>query len=281
MELIMIPFLVKLANILDKRGQYQMAREVDDLIVKLSQVVPQDIIDSAPTYQSIIPPKVEAEPEDVKKVLYAIMSSASDLSKDPRNSDKWAKKLFSELANSSFVTIQEGQAKSEIRELGGLLSDIEKAININLSEAWTNVYLAAEKALTSVLNVNGQDNIGSKAPVPNKKHKNVDLTSLILEAQKLLGVPLTGKWDDSTNTTFIKVMNPIAATNVTHSDFTTWPKDHKFRGKLSDAIRWLHNMQDRGVDTHGKATEIKPATSQSKTPVEPESKWRSKYKQEA
>lgn len=34
----MIPFLVKLANILDERGQHSMAREVDDLIEKLAQV---------------------------------------------------------------------------------------------------------------------------------------------------------------------------------------------------------------------------------------------------
>lgn len=33
----MIPFLVKLANLLDKRGQYSMAREIDDLIEKLAQ----------------------------------------------------------------------------------------------------------------------------------------------------------------------------------------------------------------------------------------------------
>lgn len=41
----MIPFLVKLANLLDDRGQHSIAREVDDLVVKLAQIrSPEELI---------------------------------------------------------------------------------------------------------------------------------------------------------------------------------------------------------------------------------------------
>lgn len=53
----MIPFLVKLANLLDDRGQHSMAREVDDLIEKLAQMSSPDDLQS-----------VQPEPEQLQSV---------------------------------------------------------------------------------------------------------------------------------------------------------------------------------------------------------------------
>lgn len=61
----MIPFLTKLANLLDERGQHKMAKEIDDLIEKLAQMSSidqnQSTMADAPLNMSVMP-EVQSEP---------------------------------------------------------------------------------------------------------------------------------------------------------------------------------------------------------------------------
>lgn len=162
----MIPFLVKLANLLDDRGQHNMAREVDDLIQKLAQVYdPSNSKEMSQLFDELNPnvkgtkPAPRRSPDLIKLIQNAIGVSPA--------TGKWDK-----ATNTAFVNFMNANlplAMNNGKFVGLVIDDKGTRSGNKLADAWelikeqtgAGAELAAEEAQKPPAEQTGQ---ASKAP---------------------------------------------------------------------------------------------------------------------
>jgi len=246
----MIPFLVKLANLLDNRGQYSMAREVDDLIEKLAQVSTSEsfMANRQKAYKTL---------DDFSRVAERM----SQVSSDPQKSLEQASDLVSELSK----LYNEMQDDDEVK---GVLTDSLTALNqiaggsaqeAQLPDLWSQAaQVLGRKSVP-------QDSVSSKVPAkkPMKHRKN----PLVSGIEQLLGLKPTGTWNAGLNRIFsLYMMN-------NHPDKL---KDGKFVGNLQEAYDLIKLDKGKLPKEDEPAPKPQAAPKPASAPAAP-SKLKSKY----
>lgn len=264
----MIPFLVKLANLLDTRGQYDMAREVDDLVNKIAQSV-QD--PPQPLTEKLYSPytsgtegdeaNVEIDVSDVYNQLLALFNKLNAQAQGDTGVDQkqMGAQLYEEykqivsLINKKHMQLPDNW--NQVQET--LINQFNNIKASNKPEEMPAMYYAAADALRWLLSTLNpvKQKVVSKSP----KHR---ANALILEAQQLLNVKMSGAWDKTTNSAFLAAMEKYYPAYIVNG---------KFKGTLKDAVQLLRSM--------GKGEEARPvAVETPQKPVAPQrAQWTSRY----
>lgn len=255
----MIPFLTKLANALDIQGKYDLAREIDDLVNKL---VTAQQLQSMPNQLQSAPADAPSVNTDVQTTepLYSIMGKvaqmasvqANDVSQD---SQVVAKQLIAAFNQSAEYKALVPPIRDMVDKVFHELQSIGYSQRINSvdwhKEKWTNVYAYAQQAYEALL---PQDVANKTKPTTKRK-----TSPLILEAQKLLNVKLSGVWDKATNVAFLSAME---------KHYPKTLQDGKFQGDLKLAVQYLKHIAELNLIDSTKS----PASEPEET-----SKWTSTY----
>lgn len=264
----MIPFLVKLANLLDKRGQYAMAREVDDLIVKLAQ---QTVVSPAAwaqqqaelqklfTARSQMLVNPQANAEKIKQLEDQIRKFDGGQLRRPLNQEEqaaWsnAGKPEGNEFNTWYSSYQAEKQRQEAAAAEAAkpygpptleqmsTEEINQAVQNELAKLTPSQQAAWKKAGEPM----GKEFFAwreqLKAPAKKPARKNPQ----IIQIQKNLGVKQTGTWDSETNKAFVAAMNSLPA-------YAKMMRGGKFNGTLQDAVRYTTQLSTyKGLDTGAK-----------------------------
>lgn len=204
----MIPFLVKLANLLDKRGQYAMAREVDDLVIKLAQ-------------QIVVSPTAWAQQQAKLRKLFTIRDQ---MLVNPQANAKKIKQLEDQ--------IRQFNASASKRDAICFSGQDRRPLNQEEQAAWNNAGKPEGNEFVTWYDSyqaekQRQEAVAAKKPA----RKNPQ----IIQIQKNLGVKQTGIWDSTTNKAFIAAMNSLPA-------YAKMMQGGKFNGTLQDAVRYTTQL---------------------------------------
>lgn len=225
----MIPFLVKLANLLDDRGQYKMAREVDDLIQKFAQQThsPEQLIQN---YQDLNRQVQEA-------------------------SARWqeAQQAWQAQPQRDELLTARDEARKQLDALWDARDKAKKELNDD-----------SQKGLTRLQNKPAPEGVASKEvakPQPKPQKKPQQPNALVQQIQKNLGLDKQdGIWGPKTNKAFIAAMNSIP-------EYAKMMVGGKFNGTLEEAVNMtmqLASLRDQQPSTGAasKAPAAAPAVKQ-------------------
>lgn len=295
----MIPFLVKLANLLDERGQHSMAREVDDLIEKIAQATWADswVANNK---------KLKGLFANLKEL--ATLSGNKQVSQILDSSMEWVDALSQ--ANLNDKTIDQGNEWWNY--LGtNVFKPLEAAINAGKMSG--DRYYQIKEQMTPVLNEIAQysgnvkdqlarstppaakeqteTGVASKvpaAPVKKKTQPSKQSMDLVRLIQNAIGAPeVNGKWTAETNQAFIKYMNenyPIAMKNNRFVGPVVDDKGTRGGNTLKDAWELIKEKQSSQQQLAQETANKAPAeqTGQASKapaakPAAPAQKWTSKF----
>lgn len=249
----MIPFLVKLANLLDDRGQYSMARDVDDLIVKLAEGTWLDTwMDShkqlKPLLQSLakqINAAIYAEglgnagKMAVQKLDEAVdwldgLSPEKLTDEDVDEANRWGEYLDENVYGPLQKIIDAGNVTGTFTTRYYQLKDAIKPLIMEIARVSEGVrrQLASRRPAPQAKPAESAAP-GEALKAPAAKHKkapSAETQMLVAEIQKNLGMPQTGQWDKATNKKFIELMN-------SQPEYAKMMEGGKFRGTLQQAVQ--------------------------------------------
>lgn len=198
----MIPFLAKLANLLDARGQHAMAREVDDLIEKIAQVYsPEQLINR---YQ-------EAEQAN------------------QRAAAKWrdAQQAWQARPTSDELLAARDEAKKQYDATWTARDQAKKEMDEDSGKTLTRLQKSPQEQ--------PQQDVASKVPAKHKKAPS-HTREMVAQIQKNLGLEPTGHWDTATNNKFIEAMTAAGP------EYAKRIKGGKFDGTLQEAVQLTSNL---------------------------------------
>ena len=259
----MFNFLVKLANLLDDRGQHAMAREVDDLIEKLAQAATsytkswldshRELIGLLKRLKEVVQnPDVVKQLDDYQGSIEGLLDRATR-NQITANEVDWSAQAWEEFKGILRNVYNQIPERTGLREA---FRDLD--LKINQPDA-VKAELPKPRVVDDPSNSQEMSDqfdkmnpnfgkpapgVGSKAPAqpakkpaPNKQA--ADTIRLIQNAlvQDGHNIPVNGKWDPATNKAFIEYMNrnyPLAM------------KDNVFVGLVKD---------DKGTRTGNKLTD--------------------------
>jgi len=295
----MIPFLVKLANLLDERGQHAMAREVDDLIGKIAQNttwLDSWIANNKKLAGLLVNLKELAALSGNKRASQVLDSSiewANNLSKENVTNEtvdqgnQWWDYLGTNVFKPLEAAIESGKLSGgryyQIKEqMTPILNDIAQYSG-NVRDM-----LPKQEEKPGWLNPKEQTGVASKAPATPKKHqpskRTMDTIRLI---QNAIGANVNGKWDAATNAAFIKYMNenyPVAMQNNRFVGPVVDDKGTRGGNTLADAWE-LIKEKDASQQQLAQEMANKPPAEQTEQaskapavkPVAAPSQWKSKF----
>lgn len=299
----MISFLVKLADLLDNRGQHSMAREVDDLIEKIAQAT---WLDSWVGNNQKLEPMLAGLKELIsmnaanigpssKQPLQALNQSIgwlNSLSKDSVSNatvdqaNKWGDYLGKAVFDPIQAAIDSGKLGGNFEaKYYGIKEQMNPVLD-EIAKYSENVRTQLDNPVTETAPAEQQSpGVANKAPA--KKHSPVRQDAGTIKLiQNALSIPVSGKWDPATNKAFVAYMNenyPIAMKNNVFVGPEIDNKGTRGGNKLSDAWELI---KEKGVSQQQLAEEMKNKPPQeghaSKAPATapksgPTGNWKSKY----
>jgi hypothetical protein len=227
----MINFLVKLANYLDTSGQTQIAAELDTITEKLAQMMlPGELYRPAAD-------GVEVGMGDIYTKLMDIQGkldhqTKGDTGVDPKQLVAELEPQFNQTANEIDklqIQMPEGQWKQVKQTMQNQFENIKASTNPQEMPAMFSAAADALKWLLSTL-IPAEKELAKEKPKHQPQHRQ---NPLVMEAQKLLNVTITGKWDQATNSAFLQAIR---------TNYPNYLKDNKFQGNLKDALLLLKNI---------------------------------------
>jgi len=286
----MINFLVKLANLLDTRGQYNMAREVDDLIEKIGQMSSVDQGQSLPedAPQPTPQPAMTAPTKSFEDLVNAIGeanqggSFMSGLRTCMGRSEE-LKRLYNTL-NSDLKSGLSYDTATHLRQMSpSVISAFQKLgpSAAGVAQEWLSVMevvdglprlpASAPRKAPAPDPASAAPSAASKAPA---KHKPSSQTrALIMRIQKNLGVKQTGGWDIPTNQKFVEFMN-------SEPKYKEMMTGGKFNGTLqqavqmTDALATIKEMDSAEQSRPSKAPAVK---QEDDAEIPGRAMWKSKW----
>lgn len=235
----MIKTLVKIANLLDKRGHYKTAREVDEMIEKLAQ-------------QSFQPdPNQSVQPDPTQSF------------QPPRQSNKTLQSPEQWMLNQQRKYDEEATGPRNMNRTPLLSPEKYRALKQEeYGNGGMSVQPGPNQSLPTQQSFQPASTPSSAAPVKSRGLSG-GAQNMVKQMQGWLGIPETGKWDAATNTAFTSASrlggNPEFKGNLTQA--------HTLMSSLYDK-NLLPKNRNVGIDPSGNELPFKTfeSTASLKTP---------------